>query len=175
MKTARTYLVLGGARSGKTRHAMRLAERQPRRIYIATAEARDEEMRARIHLHRDQRDATWSTSETPIAIADAILANDAQKTSILVDCLTLWLANLLEQNRDPVAAVDAVVDVLRSADADIVFVSNEIGLGIVPINAETRAFRDAQGHLNQRIAATVDHVDFVAAGLTFSLKPGHGN
>jgi adenosylcobinamide kinase/adenosylcobinamide-phosphate guanylyltransferase len=158
----RTYLVLGGARSGKTRHAMRLATARPRRIYIATAEARDDEMRERIARHQQERDGTWSTVEEPTDLAAAIAANDADDISIMVDCLTLWLSNLMAAERD-----------VHAATADlIVFVSNEVGLGIVPANALARAFRDAQGSLNQAVASAVDHVDFIAAGLALNMKPG---
>lgn len=172
MTAPRTYLVLGGARSGKTRHAMRLATARPRRIYIATAEARDDEMRERIARHQQERDGTWSTVEEPTDLAAAIAANDADDISIMVDCLTLWLSNLMAAERDVHAATADLIAILPRLHANVVFVSNEVGLGIVPANALARAFRDAQGSLNQAVASAVDHVDFIAAGLALNMKPG---
>lgn len=172
MTEPRTYLILGGARSGKTRRALQLAERQPRRVYLATAEARDDEMRERIARHQAERGTGWSTVEAPLDIAAAITAETTPATAIVVDCLTLWLSNLLAADRNVDAAGSALIAALAATPADVILVSNEVGLGIVPANALARSFRDAQGHLNQRIAATVDHVDFVAAGLALNLKPG---
>ncbi len=166
----RTTLVLGGARSGKTAHAMRLAERQLRRVYVATAEAHDDEMRARIRRHRSERDATWSTVEAPIDIAQALCASDTVGTSIVVDCATLWLSNILHSERDVATAINTVLPIIKGAVADIVLVSNEVGLGIVPENKLARTFRDAHGQMNQSLAAVVDRVDFVAAGLPITLK-----
>ena len=168
----RTFLILGGARSGKTRHAMALAEQEPRRIYIATAEALDDEMHTRIRNHRAERDATWSTIEAPLQLADAIAAAQAEDTAIMVDCLTLWLSNLLGAQTDIEAETEKLLNTIAQTTNRLVLVSNEVGLGIVPANALARKFRDAQGHLNQRVAAAVDHVDFVAASLAFNLKPG---
>jgi len=172
MTTGRSHLVLGGARSGKTRHAMTCAKIQPERIYLATAEAWDDEMRARIQQHQKERDATWSTVEEPLEICRVLKQIDRPKCAIVVDCLTLWLNNLMAADRDIDGATDDVVAAVAQAASDIIFVSNEVGLGIVPENALARHFRDAQGRLNQRIAASVDQVDFIAAGLAMTLKPG---
>ncbi|MGI9424656.1 MAG: bifunctional adenosylcobinamide kinase/adenosylcobinamide-phosphate guanylyltransferase [Hyphomicrobiaceae bacterium] len=170
--TGRSHLVLGGARSGKTRHAMTCAEIQPERIYLATAEAWDDEMRARIQQHQKERDATWSTVEEPLEICQVLKQIDRQKCAIVVDCLTLWLNNLMAADRDVDGATDDVVAAVGRSTSDIIFVSNEIGFGIVPDNALARRFRDAQGRLNQRIARSVDRVDLVVAGLPLNVKPG---
>ena len=172
MSIAQSFLILGGARSGKTRHALSIAERQPKRIYLATAEAWDDEMRKRIALHRQERDHTWLTVEEPLDVAGALIANDAPEQSIVVDCLTLWLSNLMHAGSSIDEEVERLTGALDGRESTIVFVSNEVGLGIVPENALARAFRDAQGRLNQQIAAAVSNVDFVAAGLPLNLKPG---
>ena len=169
---ARTFLVLGGARSGKTRHAMGLTEQQSRRVYIATAEPLDDEMHARIRNHRRERDATWSTIEAPLQLGDAIAAAQSENTAIMVDCLTLWLSNLLGTQADIEVEIETLLNAIAQTTNRLVLVSNEVGLGIVPANALARKFRDEQGRLNQRVAAAVNHVDFVAAGLAFNLKPG---
>lgn len=172
MNTAQSYLVLGGARSGKTRHALGLALQQPRRIYLATAQAHDDEMRERIARHRAERDRSWTTVEEPLELATAIAGADQRDTAIVIDCLTIWLSNLMHAERSIADATAGVIDTIRQTHAVLIFVSNEVGLSIVPENELARSFRDAQGRLNQDIAATVDHVDFVAAGLPLNLKPG---
>ena len=162
-------LVLGGARSGKSAFAERLVTGfGPERRYIATGEARDAEMAARIAKHRDMRGEGWETIETPIEIKP--LLSDPDARPVLVDCLTLWLSNLVEAEHDVTAETDDLVFAIRKAPMPIVFVSNELGLGLVPETPLGRAFRDAQGRLNQRIAAAVDTVVFVAAGLPLILK-----
>ncbi len=167
----RTWLVLGGARSGKSRHAQRLAEAVAgAHVFIATAQAFDGEMRDRIARHRADRDARWHTVEAPLALADAIGAADGVGVVMLVDCLTLWVSNLLLGDHDIDAATDALVAAIEAASARIVVVSNEVGYGIVPDNALARRFRDVAGILNQRVAAVVDRVDLVAAGLPLRLK-----
>ncbi len=176
MRQPRTFLILGGARSGKTRHALQLAMRRPKRTYIATADAHqhqhDEDMRGRIARHQRERDHTWTTREVPLALAAAIAAADQGDTSIVVDCLTLWLSNLMGAAHDVDQAIAELESAIATAETDIILVSNEVGLGIVPTNALAREFRDLQGLINQRIAAAVDHVDFVAAGLALNIKPG---
>ena len=175
MTITQSFLILGGARSGKTRHALSIAERQPKRIYLATAEAWDDEMRKRIALHQEERDETWRTIEEPLDVAVALIDNDAPGQSIVVDCLTLWLSNLMHAERSIDEQVARLIGALDGRQGTIVFVSNEVGFGIVPENALARAFRDAQGRLNQQIAAAVSRVDFVAAGLPLNLKPGQGH
>ncbi|MGE4220760.1 MAG: bifunctional adenosylcobinamide kinase/adenosylcobinamide-phosphate guanylyltransferase [Alphaproteobacteria bacterium] len=163
-------LVLGGARSGKSRHAEALVESHPGPcIYLATATPGDGEMAARIAAHRDRRGPRWQTVEEPLALAEALHAAAAPDRAVLVDCLTLWISNLMGAGRD----VDAVGDALAAslpAAGPVVFVSNEVGLGIVPDNAAARAFRDHAGRLHQTVAARADSVLFVAAGLALPLK-----
>ena len=160
-------LVLGGARSGKSRHAEALLARHPAPwVYLATAEAWDEEMRARIAEHRARRDGRWQTVDAPLDLPAAL----ATPRPALVDCLTLWLTNLMLGEHDVEAATAALEAALRARAAPRVLVANEVGLGIVPESALGRAFRDRAGVLNQRIAAAADHVHFIAAGLPLLLK-----
>jgi len=167
----RTILVLGGARSGKSRHAQALAEAcSPARVFIATAEAADAEMEARIARHRADRDATWRTIEAPVALPEAIRLHGAGGEVVLVDCLTLWLSNLLLAERDLDAAGAALLAATAAATAPIIFVSNEVGFGIVPDNALARLFRDAAGRLNQRLAAHCDATDLVVAGIPLRIS-----
>ena len=164
-------LVLGGARSGKSRHAERLVtETGLARTYIATAQAWDDEMRARIAQHRTDRGQDWRTIEAPIDLAGAIAVEATPGRAVLVDCLTLWLTNVMLADRDIAAEEAALLAALQAARGPVVCVSNETGLGIVPDNALARRFRDAQGRLNQRIAALATRVDFIAAGLPIRLK-----
>lgn len=165
------HFVLGGARSGKSRHAQRLAEKGGGAlIFVATAQAFDAEMTARIARHRADRDARWRTVEAPVDLAAAIRTADAPGATILVDCLTLWTSNLLLANADIPAATDALLGALAAAAARVVLVANEVGWGIVPDNALARAFRDAAGIVNQRVAAAADQVDLIVAGLPLALK-----
>ncbi len=162
----RTILVLGGARSGKSRHAQGLAEGWPGELlFFATAQAFDAEMEQRIARHQADRDARWGTVEAPIALCEAMRAHDGPDRTFLVDCLTLWLSNLLLADADLAAASDALCDTLRSMKARVILVSNEVGFGIVPDNALARAFRDAAGTLNQRVAAVCEATDLVVAGI----------
>lgn len=167
---AKTTLVLGGARSGKSRHAEALAEHMPERVYIATAQARDDEMRQRIADHQARRGPGWTTVEAPLDLACAIVGHAAPGRALLVDCLTLWLSNLMEAGRDPVDASTNLIDALAVASGPVVLVGNEVGLGIVPDTPLGRAFRDAAGRLNQDVAAACQRVVFVAAGLPLVLK-----
>jgi adenosylcobinamide kinase/adenosylcobinamide-phosphate guanylyltransferase len=164
-------LVLGGARSGKSAFAERLvAATEGTRIYLATATAGDEEMRTRIAHHRARRGVCWRTIEEPLALVEALAREDRRGNAILVDCLTLWLSNLMHASRDPDTEARQLAAVLREARARIVLVSNEVGLGLVPETPLGRAFRDAQGRLNQIIGAAVTNVAFIAAGLPIWLK-----
>jgi len=169
--TVGSTLVLGGARSGKSRHAQALAEASGGRpVFIATAQAFDDEMVARIVRHQADRDARWSTVEAPIDLAAAIDRLDEPGTTILVDCLTLWASNLLLQRKAMEPELEALLAAIASPRGKIILVSNEVGLGIVPDNPLARAFRDMAGTINQRVAAAADHVHFVAAGLSLKLK-----
>ena len=167
----RTLLVLGGARSGKSRYAeMRAAACGRERVYLATAEALDDDMRARIAHHRADRGPNWDTVEAPLDLARAIADRSAPDTILLVDCLTLWTSNLILAERDCGGACAALLQALAAAQGPIILVANEIGLGIVPDNVLARRFRDEAGRINQRVAAAVDEVQFVAAGLALRLK-----
>ena len=166
----RLSFVIGGARSGKSALAERLAtgSTRPRR-YIATAEAWDDEMRARIARHRADRGAAWETVEAPLDLC-AALAGAGQDQVALVDCATLWLTNHLLAEHDLDAETALLLAALEACPAPVIMVSNEVGWGIVPDNALARAFRDAQGRLNQRLAAQADLVVGVMAGLPMVLK-----
>jgi adenosylcobinamide kinase/adenosylcobinamide-phosphate guanylyltransferase len=164
-------LVLGGARSGKSRYAEALVEAAAHSgTYCATAEAGDEEMAERIAAHRSRRGAFWRTIEAPLAVADAITAEAIPERPLLVDCLTLWLSNLLLAEAPIEEAFATLCMALRDAAGPIVLVANEVGLGLVPETPLGRRFRDAAGRLNQDIAALADRVVFVAAGLPLVLK-----
>lgn len=166
----RVTLILGGARSGKSRRALQLAEGARRKVYVATAEALDAEMADRIAQHRSERGTDWETIEAPRDLA-AVLQTPVHADALLVvDCLTLWLSNLLCADADLAAEQERLIVAIRSSKAQLVIVSNEVGLGLVPETPLGRAFRDAQGRLNQAVAAAADRVEFVAAGLPLVLK-----
>ena len=166
---ARLTLVLGGARSGKSRYAESLVTALPAPwIYVATAEARDAEMAERIAAHQARRGAGWRTLETPRDVVGALTAHGT--TPLLVDCLTLWLANAVLASADVDAEIERLEAALTQAAAPIVLVANEVGFGIVPDDALGRRFRDLQGVLNQRIAARADRVVLVVAGLPLTMK-----
>lgn len=165
--------ILGGARSGKTAFGEALALRLGcKPAYLATAEARDEEMKARVAAHRTARADRFTTIEEPIDIVGAsVKAARAGHDIVLIDCLTLWLSNLLEQNRDIAAETGRLAEALRqSSGVRVILISNEVGLGIVPDNALSRAFRDHSGRMNQTIASAVSSAYFVVAGLPLVLK-----
>ncbi|WP_373502015.1 bifunctional adenosylcobinamide kinase/adenosylcobinamide-phosphate guanylyltransferase [Aestuariivirga sp.] len=165
----RVTLVLGGARSGKSRHAESLAaDHAGEKTYIATAEAFDDEMCQRIARHKAERaGAGWVTIEAPLDPGTAILGAPG---FILMDCVTVWLGNLMHHERDLRASVADLRNLLTTTEKRIVLVSNEVGLSIVPENAMARRFRDEQGFANQRLAEVADEVIFVAAGLPLKLK-----
>ncbi|HEY0329098.1 MAG TPA: bifunctional adenosylcobinamide kinase/adenosylcobinamide-phosphate guanylyltransferase [Rhodopseudomonas sp.] len=168
----RPTLVLGGARSGKSRFAEQLiVDSGLARIYLATATAGgDAEMVTRIAHHREQRGDGWRTIEEPLALVETLSREAGSGRAVLVDCLTLWLANLMYAGGDFAAASRALAGYLRQASHPVVLVSNEVGLGLVPETALGREFRDAQGRLNQIVAAAVPNVVFIAAGLPLWLK-----
>jgi adenosylcobinamide kinase/adenosylcobinamide-phosphate guanylyltransferase len=165
-------LVLGGARSGKSRHAEMLIEAHGCGLYLATAEPGDHEMAARIEAHRARRGAAWTTIEEPLELAAALARHSRADRPILVDCLTLWLSNLMLAGRDLEAATAGLAACLTGLAGPVVLVSNEVGLGIVPDNAQARRFRDGAGRLNQAVAAVCQQVVLVAAGLPLVLKQG---
>ena len=163
------HLVLGGVRSGKSRQAEQIVTAFPPPFrYLATGRAWDHEMRERIAAHRARRDERWRTVEVPLALAAAL--DDAGGHPVLVDCLTLWLTNLLLDEHDVEPAASALVDALARRRAPTVLVAGEVGLGIVPENALARRFRDEAGLLHQRVASVADRVVLVVAGLPLVLK-----
>lgn len=166
-----SLLVLGGARSGKSRYAQRFAEASGRiPVLIATAEASDAEMAARIARHAAERDARWNVIEEALEL-DGALRREARPDRILVvDCITLWLGNLFLRDLDPAAATRTLVETVTSLAGPVIFVSNEVGSGIVPDNALARDFRDAQGTTNQALAEACEAVVLMTAGLALDLK-----
>lgn len=194
--TVSRVLILGGARSGKSAYAERLANqwavrRQAERVYIATAEALDEEMATRIARHRAERGAGWRTVEAPRELPAALADEATPGRVVLVDCLTLWLSNEMLADDAPAAGAaargaaargaataedrlgrrfDAFIEAFSAAPGLVIAVSNEVGFGLAPTTPLGRAFRDAQGRLNQRVAAAADYAALVAAGLPLALK-----
>ncbi len=170
-------LVLGGARSGKSSFAERLcldhcrATNTDKAIYVATGEAGDQEMQSRIILHQQRRGLMWHTIEEPLDLIGVITRQSNRHQPILIDCLTLWLSNLMQKGRSISQASDDLLKFFQDQTLpSVVMVSNEVGLGIVPDNQLARRFRDDAGLLNQKIAAVADRVVFMAAGLPLSLK-----
>jgi adenosylcobinamide kinase/adenosylcobinamide-phosphate guanylyltransferase len=178
----RLTLILGGARSGKSAFAQRLATERGRTVlYVATAEAGDEEMAGRIAVHRAQRPALWQTLEATRGVGIAIRAEPRRADVILVDCLTLLASNVISPLPEPVTAevvetalnaeVEALLAAYAEGDAEWIVVSNEVGLGLVPPYPLGRVYRDALGRANQQLAAMADEVIFMMAGLPLRLKP----
>ncbi len=174
----RVTLVLGGARSGKSAYAENLALAHDHCIYVATAQPSDDEMQRRIDIHQARRVQQqqrapakhWRTVEAPIELAEVIRAESAPERCLLVDCLSVWLGNLMHYDQDIDRAHNALLESLAGSSGPVVLVANEVGLGIVPDNALARRFRDHAGSLNQSIAAIAGHVVFIAAGLPMILK-----
>lgn len=160
-------LVLGGARSGKSAYAEKIIEDLGGGTYLATSRVWDAEMAERVQIHQDRRNELWHTIEEPVHIFELI---ENSKAPMLVDCLTLWLSNLMEEECDIALETNNLCAALGAANSDIVLVSNEVGLGIVPDNALARNFRDHAGRLNQAVAQVADRVLFIAAGLPMVLK-----
>lgn len=167
--------ITGGARSGKSMRAQMLAESQEGDlVYLATAQAFDDEMTDRITRHQADRDARWRTVECPIDLPETIAREAGEGRVLLVDCLTLWTSNLLLGEHDFAAASQRLIEALaqaRDAGCAVILVSNEVGMGIVPDNALARQFRDMAGRLNQQVAALADRAELVVSGLSLTLKP----
>lgn len=172
-----SLLVIGGARSGKSRYAQCRAEAQActqspplARCFVATAEAFDDEMRERIKRHQQDRMDGWITIDAPVDLAEAITQWSAPSRVLLVDCLTLWTSNLLLGDHDIASATTGLTETIGAAPGPLIFVANEVGWGIVPDNALARRFRDEAGIVNQRVAGAVGEVQLVVAGLPLKLK-----
>jgi adenosylcobinamide kinase / adenosylcobinamide-phosphate guanylyltransferase len=167
----RSTLILGGIRSGKTRHGERLVlARAAEPVYIATAEALDEEMARRIAAHRAQRDPRFATVEAPLDLVGALRHECAPGHAVLVDCLTLWLTNLMVAGRHVEVEIERLLDALGTLPGPLVLISNEVGQGVMPANAMARTFADHAGLLHQALAARVDAVTLMVAGLPMPLK-----
>ncbi len=163
-------LILGGARSGKSAFSERLVAARGPAVYLATADPGDDEMAERIRRHKERRGDEWTTVEEPLELAGALRRHCGKVRPVLVDCLTLWLSNIMAAGRDVEKETEALSGALDGLPGPVVLVANEVGLGIVPDNALARAFRDHAGRLNQKVAAAADRVYFVAAGLPTVLK-----
>lgn len=177
MKT--TCLVIGGCRSGKSAHALELAGARPgtRKLFIATCRPGDPEMQARVARHRRERSRHWQTLEEPLALAEALSAESGRQDVILVDCLTLWISNLLLDHGDEDAVrrqVEVLAGALGRLACPVLLVTNEVGAGIVPENDLSRLFRDCVGFANQRVAAAVAKVVWMVAGIPVVIK-GNGS
>lgn len=173
-------LLIGGARSGKTRFAESLCSREKRVAYIATALVEDKEMAARVSRHRQDRPAHWTTIEEPLSIEVALRHAVAESDVVIVDCLTVWLSNLLYRyRRRPASEIEEIALSKAGAIAEaasphrVIVVSNEVGAGIVPTTKVARVFRDLQGRVNQRMAVAADQVFLLAAGIPLQIKPPH--
>lgn len=169
-------LVIGGARSGKSKHAENLAIKSARKVsYIATAVAIDSEMKERIFHHQMRRPIDWSLIECPLDLVELLRLEAQKPQTILVDCLTLWINNQLHENpeQDFTALFSSLINSIENAEAHIIFVANEVGLGIIPMGEITRQFVDEAGRLNQHIAQVADDVIFMIAGLPLIVKNGN--
>jgi adenosylcobinamide kinase/adenosylcobinamide-phosphate guanylyltransferase len=175
-------LVIGGARSGKSRFAQSLCEADGRVVFIATAREEDDEMRSRIERHRQSRAAGWMTIEEPLALVNSLRGALAYGDVFLIDCLTIWLSNLMWELRDrlpedlekcAMSEIEEVADIAAGVPRPhVIVVSNEVGGGLVPENGVGRRFRDLQGLVNQRCAARADRVFLMVAGIAIPVKPG---
>lgn len=169
---SKIILVTGGARSGKSRIAEQLVgSLAGAPLYIATAQALDDEMERRIAHHQAQRGPEWTTHAAPLDLVSALRKTDS-KGPRLVDCLTLWLSNMMHHGTDWSLATDELIATLAAQQAPVIMVTNEVGAGIVPENKLAREFRDAAGLINQRVAAEADEVYLAVSGLPLKLKPG---
>ncbi|PIE89454.1 MAG: bifunctional adenosylcobinamide kinase/adenosylcobinamide-phosphate guanylyltransferase [Acidobacteria bacterium] len=174
---SRVTLITGGARSGKSRYALQLAEKYDNRVFIATAEPIDDEMASRIAKHRAERQGAYRTVEESVELPQAIASLNGEVEVAVVDCLTVWLGNLFYKVNDEEKIglyIDELVSSVQKCPNDLVFISNEVGLGIVPHDPSTRLYRDTVGRLNQRVAEIADTVLFMVSGLPMVLKDARG-
>ncbi|TAN45182.1 MAG: bifunctional adenosylcobinamide kinase/adenosylcobinamide-phosphate guanylyltransferase [Nitrospirae bacterium] len=163
--------IIGGARSGKSSLALKKAsDKQGKKAYIATAQAFDDEMKARIEKHKKERSAEWDCFEEPLELARLLSGLQGKYEVLLIDCLTLWLSNIMLAEKSIEDEIDSLIVSLNGIDSSLFLVSNEVGLGIVPDNPLGRRFRDLAGTLNQRVAAAADDVYLVAAGIPVKIK-----
>ncbi len=163
-------LVLGGARSGKSHYAQRLGERAGRVVFVATAQADDDEMRRKIDRHRGSRPQHWQTVEEPLALAETIAHHGPTCDLMIIDCLTFFAANLLDAPGDAQRSIDALCFALEAPGCSVVLVSNEVGSGVVPEYPSGRRFRDLLGEMNQSVARVASNVLLLVAGLPLPLK-----
>lgn len=167
----RRVFILGGARSGKSAFAIAEASALPgRKAYVATAQAFDDEMKVRIERHRRERPETWDTFEVPLDLSGLLMKIRDSHDVILIDCLTLWLSNLVLAGKDILQETESFVSSMTTVGGSLFAVSNEVGFGIVPENEMARKFRDLAGTLNQRVAAVADQVYLIAAGIPIKIK-----
>ena len=175
---AEVILITGGARSGKSREALRLAEEFPRRVFIATAEPFDDEMRDRIARHREERGPGWRTIEAPLDLAGALRSVGDPEAAVVIDCLTVWLGNLMHRDEKMTDEAPPCADLLHALttaeNRRIILVTNETGMGIVPADALSRRFQDVAGRLNQQVAALADRVILTVCGIAMTIKPSPG-
>jgi adenosylcobinamide kinase / adenosylcobinamide-phosphate guanylyltransferase len=172
MTAKEKILVLGGCRSGKSRHALELAEKisEKNRVFIATCVPYDEEMKDRVRCHQQDRDSSWTTVDAPVELADAVSKYSRKANVILADCLTLWMSNLLMESKNLENRIEELTTAISQVQSPVIIVSNEVGTGIVPENALARQYRDAVGLANQKVAACVDKVIWVVAGIPVRIK-----
>lgn len=169
-----THLILGGARSGKSRYAENLAKDSGKEvIYIATAQIFDDEIKERVERHKEDRPKTWKTIEEPLHLADTLSKWSSPDNFLLVDCLTMWITNLLS-NEDEIllqTEIDKLLNQIQNLPGTIIFVSNEVGMGIIPMGELTRKYVDEAGRLHQQLAQNIDNVILMVAGLPLTIKP----
>jgi len=168
-----SYLILGGARSGKSHYAETLAKESSKEVvYIATAHILDDEIAQRVSRHKDDRPSDWITIEEPLTLAASLIECTSQGHIVIVDCLTMWITNLLSQQDESMLEKElaALLSVIEELPGSIIFVSNEVGMGIIPMGELTRKYVDEAGRLHQQLAQRVDHVVLMVAGLPHIIK-----
>lgn len=176
-RRGRLIFVVGGASSGKSEAGLSLAGRATKRAFVATGQPRDAEMAKRIRRHRKSRGLVWDTVEVPVDLEDWFRAKGRLYRAVVLDCLTLWLSNLIERRVSDARVLELVnglLEAIRTVPARVVVVTNELGMGLVPLEASARRFRDLAGQINQRVAREADEVYVVVSGLPVRIKPQRG-